>query len=140
MLYLYLLIVILFYVLSFLDLPSCFITHARYVIISLFALESMQKVFRGIYVYFRMFWFIKIKNKLTSLSSNSLTHCSKLTLESNRRRVVSDISLPPHPTAKTLLGLDLDVFGSKSSVYLNYIKLKYYHSKLRRKSFNNWSP
>lgn len=93
----------------------------------------MFKYVRGLWVYLRMFWFIKIKNQLRSLNPDSLTNTSNLTLESNRRRVVSDSSLPPHPSAKTFLGLDLDVFGSKSSVYLKYLRLKYSSSEIRRK-------
>ena len=93
----------------------------------------MRKYLRGLYVYLRMFWLIKIRKRLFSLNPDSLINCSKLTMESNRRRVISDSSLPPHPSAKTFLGLDLDVFGSKSSVYLNYLKLKYTSSEISRK-------
>lgn len=84
-----------------------------------------NKIIRGLFVYLRMLWFIKFKKRLKSLDPSSLKTTSKLTLESNRRRVVSDPSMPVHPTAKTFLGLDLDVFGSKSSVFLKYISLKY---------------
>lgn len=92
-----------------------------------------NQIIRGLLVYLRMFWFIKVKKKLISLDPESLKHSSNLTLESNRRRVVKDPSLPVHPTAKTLLGLDLDVFGCKSTVFLNYVSLKYSSHEISRK-------
>jgi SAM-dependent methyltransferase len=83
-----------------------------------------KKYLRAFITFVRMIYFVKIKNRMTTLSKD-LKFVSKKTLRSNKRRVVADSSLPDHPSAKYLFGLDLDVVGGKSQRFLDFLKAFY---------------
>ena len=86
---------------------------------------------RGGIVFLRMAYFIKLRKKISSLEGDP-EFVSPNTLSSNRRRVVADETLPPHPTARTLFGLDLDIFGNKSKKFIEFCQLRYgghFHNK-----------
>lgn len=88
------------------------------------SLVLRNKFLRAFFTFSRMIYFIKIKGNMKSLETNPQFVAEK-TLRSNRRRVIEDNQLPAHPTARTLLGLDLDVIGGKSMRFIDFAKFFY---------------
>jgi hypothetical protein len=88
------------------------------------------KTIRAIISFSRAFYYIKIKKEIYSFEADP-EHVSKLTIFSNRRRVIKDNSVHAHPTARYLFGIDIDFLGEKSSLFLFYLNSIFNYKKIR---------
>ena len=91
-----------------------------------------NKFLRAIIAFCRAFYFIKLKRKISSFEADP-EFVSKLTIFSNRRRVIKNNSVHAHPTARYLFGIDLDFLGEKSSLFINYLNSINFSHKVRHK-------
>ena len=90
-----------------------------------------NKFLRALIAFSRAFYFIKLKRKVNSFEADP-EFVSKLTIFSNRRRVIKNNSVHAHPTARYLFGIDLDFLGEKSSLFINYLNSISFLHKARR--------
>ena len=89
------------------------------------------KLSRALIAFARAIFFIKINGNITSFDVDP-EFVSKLTIFSNRRRVIKNNSVHAHPTARYLFGIDLDFLGEKSSLFINYLNSIAFFQKARR--------
>jgi hypothetical protein len=97
----------------------------------MFNIIYRNKFLRALIAFSRAFYYIKLKRKVNSFEADP-EFVSKLTIFSNRRRVIKNNSVHAHPTARYLFGIDLDFLGEKSSLFINYLNSITFFYKARR--------